>query len=140
MTLSAGTAAAVLANAMAASAVPSALAEATLRTAGLFAAGLASTHVATLTKEVLRAMFTTRLKKAAALVLAAGVLATALGVYFFRTRSGGGRGRHSKQAGPPRPRRQRTSRRPISPPITPQVQGTWTLVAAEAGGQEGHTG
>jgi RNA polymerase sigma factor (sigma-70 family) len=87
----AGALAAVLteANANAAALVSCALRNATIRAALMFsgdrtATGLVSTQVATLTQGALRAMFLTKVKFAAALLLSIGVIGAGSGVLAFR--------------------------------------------------------
>jgi RNA polymerase sigma-70 factor (ECF subfamily) len=140
--LPAGAAAAVLVEAVEAPAVPPALAGATLKAATLFAAGqaaaagVASARVAALTKEVLKAMWITRLKTAGVLLLAACVFGTAVGVYSFRTQAADPPG--AKPAGQPKAVARATGQPEEAPKKTDQeqLQGTWTLTAAEVGGKK----
>jgi RNA polymerase sigma factor (sigma-70 family) len=86
LTLSGGALAAVIAPAAEAS-VPSSLITVTVEAAAQLAAGTASTisaSVAALTEGVVTAMFLTRLKVAAALLVAAGVLGTSTGLLTHR--------------------------------------------------------
>jgi RNA polymerase sigma factor (sigma-70 family) len=86
LTLSAGLFATILSQNTNASAVPAALATKTVKIARLFAVGegvpanIISTHVATLAKGVLKTMALSKLKVAAAAVLAVGVLAAGAGL------------------------------------------------------------
>jgi RNA polymerase sigma factor (sigma-70 family) len=76
LAVSGGALAAALAADAASAGVPPALAAATVRAAALFAAGgTVSAHAAALTEGVLKAMLWTKLKTAAALALAVGLLA-----------------------------------------------------------------
>jgi RNA polymerase sigma factor (sigma-70 family) len=91
LTLSAAALAALLAqNAASATTVPAVLAANTLKAALLVAAGNSlaagvSTHVAALTEGVLKAMFLTKLKIAAAIVLTIGLLGTGGGALTYNT-------------------------------------------------------
>jgi RNA polymerase sigma factor (sigma-70 family) len=81
--LSAGSLAALLSENALSAAVPAALGDSTIKAAVLFAAGRAATagSAAALAEGVLRAMTTSRLKLAAAVVLTLGVLGAGAGVF-----------------------------------------------------------
>jgi RNA polymerase sigma factor (sigma-70 family) len=89
--LSAGLLATLLGHDAASACVPAALAASTAKAATLFlagqamAAGLISTNVAAMTQGVLRAMFLTKLKTAAAILLAVALTGTGVGVVTYHT-------------------------------------------------------
>jgi RNA polymerase sigma-70 factor (ECF subfamily) len=124
LVLSAGLFAAALAEGAASAAVPAALAEGTVKAAVLTAAGQAAVagavpaHVAALTKGVLRAMLWTKLKIAAALVVAIGVVC-----------GGGLVLRHQALADKP------AGKEADKKTDKEKLQGRWKLVSGEMGGK-----
>jgi RNA polymerase sigma factor (sigma-70 family) len=108
--LSGAAVAGTLSQASASAEVPASLLVSTVEAARLFAAGQAaaagviSVRVAALTEGVLRAMFLTKLKTAAAVVLTAGVLVTATSLLVIPTRvasAAGGQVAPSQRPEPP---------------------------------------
>jgi RNA polymerase sigma factor (sigma-70 family) len=103
LTLSAGVLAATLSHSAASAAVPGALMTSTVRAAvdlaaGKAAAGAIAAPVAVLTEGVMRAMFMTKLKFAAAVMLAVGLFAAGTGGLFYQSRSEAATNSHSSSA------------------------------------------
>jgi RNA polymerase sigma factor (sigma-70 family) len=125
--------AAVLAGGAAAAAVPPALVTATVKLGTLLAAGpapAAAARVVALTREVSKAMLTTRAKLAATVLLALGVLGAGAGLLTYEALSGE-RTPSPRQAAPgavPEPGRPRGDQ--------DMLQGTWVVVAGEVAGQK----
>jgi RNA polymerase sigma factor (sigma-70 family) len=116
LALPAGGVAALLAAEAAGGAMPAAVAQATLRAALTFAAGQGLTSVpAALAEEVLRAMFLSKLKAGAALLLALAVVGTGLGVW---ARGGG-------EPAPPAPEQPPAERPKEEAATKPALPAAW---------------
>jgi RNA polymerase sigma factor (sigma-70 family) len=137
--LSAAAVATVLGREAVATALPPALTEATIKAATLFGAGEAATgavsaRVATLTKEVLNAMWMHKVKTVGVMLLTVCALATAAGAFAY----------HLLAAEQPQAAKEEPPKAAVKgaegPKEAPrktdqeQLEGSWVLIAAEAGG------
>jgi RNA polymerase sigma factor (sigma-70 family) len=132
LTLSAGLLTTVLAERAAPGAPPAGLADPTLRAAlrfaaGQAAAGVVSPQVAALTGGVLQAMFWNHLMRVAAVLVAAGVLATGAGLVTYRALARGegpGEAENAAREAPAKPAEAAAGDRD-------RLQGAWKVVSSE---------